>query len=393
MSDPTPEQIVIVKNNVNNMLDLTNFVHSYAIDKINNAYLLQSQPQDDAGQAWADALISGSFWILGDIGFPGANFAAGILSGVFDMYTTNTPPNLQGAFAAIWQRFDATFLQANTDLTAIWTDPVGNWDKTFTGTDGKSYLVSDLVNATVPSKDESAFVASAQAILTKFDYNLWQETLKAGWYQWEGSDDPMLFPEDQSWDPAAWGRSFVQQHPAYYITWAWYDNHSSSCCSESKGWNMREIWLGQNAGAFTDAAAPKNLCDYLFQDDGGGTIVNPAAITTRADVFSNFGLKCKTYWVNSGGGITSGMATEAFEDRPGQTLQELLAKTSRQDLEKQIQVKAAASPAFAYELQRRPKQALLNAIGLKIPDHISVKVMAEKPDEFFVVLPKVGGPK
>lgn len=130
---PTPDQIAIVKTNVNNLIDLTNFVHGYAIDKINNAYDLQSQPQNDTGQAWADALIGGAIWVIGDIGFPGASFAAGILSGVFDMYTTNTPPNLQGAFAAIWQRFDATFLQANTDLTAIWTDPVSNWDKTYKG--------------------------------------------------------------------------------------------------------------------------------------------------------------------------------------------------------------------------------------------------------------------
>jgi len=386
MSSPTPDQIATVKLNVNNLMDLTNFVHQYAIDKINNAYLLQSQPQDDTGQAWADALIGGAIWVLGDFGFPGSNLCAGLLSGVFDMYTTNTPPNLQGAFAAIWQRFDATFLQANTDLSAIYGDPAGHWNDTFKGVDGNSYLVSDLANAQMPGKDEPTFVAAAEGILTKFDYNLWQQTLKAGWYQWEGDTDPMLFSdENQNWDAAGWGRSFVQQHPAYYIKWEWTDNHSSSCCSEEKGWDIWEIWLGQNAGPFTDAAAPKNLCDYLFQDDGGGTIVNPAAITTRADVFSNFGLKCKSYFVNTGGGVADAVP---FQDRPGKSFQELLGTSSRAELEALVQ-KAAEDPAVAYELQRRPRETLFKLIGLKVPDHIGVQVLAEKPDQFYLVLPKV----
>jgi hypothetical protein len=393
MSTPTPEQIATVKVNVNNLMDLTNFVHQYAIDKINNAYLLQSQPQNDAGQAWADALIGGSIWVLGDFGFPGANFCAGILSGVFDMYTTNTPPNLQGAFAAIWQRFDATFLQANTDLSAIYGDPVSHWNDTFTGVDNNPYLVSDLAFASMPGKDEPTFVSAAEGILTAFDYNLWKETLKAGWYQWEGDTDPMLFSdEDQNWDAAGWGRSFVQQHPAYYIKWKWTDNHSSSCCSEEKGWDIWEIWLGQHAGPFTDAAAPQNLCDYLFKDDGGGTVVNPSAITTRADVFSNFGLTCKTYFVNTGGGggpmLSTRRALVDFKHRPGKTFQELLEQEPRPALEAKVQ-KAAEDPQVAYELQKRPRETLFKILGLKIPDHISVNVIAEKPDQFFFVLPKV----
>lgn len=260
------------------------------------------------------------------------------------------------------------------------------------GVDGKDYPVSSLVQATVPSKDESTFVEAAEAILKKFDYNLWKETLKVAWYQWEGSDDPMLFPENQSWDAASWGRSFVNEHPAYYITWSWYDNHSSSCCSESKGWNIDEIWLGQNANIFSDAAAPKNLYDYLFQDDGGGTVVNPAAVATRRDVFTNFGLTKKIFPVNNGVGVVVG-AEKEFVSRPGKTIQELLSTSSRQELERQVQERAAADPAFHYELLRRPKEVLHSVLGLKIPDHISLKVIAEKPNEFFLVLPKVGGPK
>lgn len=309
------------------------------------------------------------------------------------MYTTDTPPNLQGTFADIWQRFDATFLQANTDLTAIYSDPVAHWNDSYNGINGGSYPVSELVNATMPDKDESAFVSGAKSILNTFDYNLWKETLSAAWYQWEGSNDPTLLTESQSYDVAGMARGFCDIHPAYYIKWSWYDNHSSSCCSEEHGYQLSEIWLGQDAGVFTDAAAPQNLCDYLFQDDGGGTIVRPAALTTRADVFSNFGLTQKTYIVDHGRGEE--MTRKDYVDfmhRPGQTFEELLEHDTRANLEAQVQ-KAAADPAVAYELQRRPREALMKLINLKVPDHIRVEVIAEKPDHFFFVLPKVGGPK
>src|SRR5262249_46551346 len=154
------------------------------------------------------------------------------------------------------------------------------------------------------------------------------------------------------------------------------------------GYNVSEIWLGQNAGTFSDAAAPENLCNYLFQDDGGGTIVRPAALTTRADVFSNFGLTQKTFYVNNPPPIGAAMTRRDyvdFKNRPGKTFEELLRQTSRADLEAKVRKAAAADPAVAYELQRRPKQTLLKLIDLKVPDHITVDVLAEKPDHFYFV--------
>jgi hypothetical protein len=65
---------------------------------------------------------------------------------------------------------------------------------------------------------------------------------------------------------------------------------------------------------------------------------------------------------------------------------------SRADLEAQVRKAAVADPAVAYELQRRPKETLLKLINLKVPDHILVEVIAEKPDRFYFVLPKVGEP-
>lgn len=88
---------------------------------------------------------------------------------------------------------------------------------------------------------------------------------------------------------------------------------------------------------------------------------------------------------DTGGGVADAVP---FQDRPGKSFQELLGTSSRAELEALVQ-KAAEDPAVAYELQRRPRETLFKLIGLKVPDHIGVQVLAEKPDQFYLVLPKV----
>lgn len=390
MGTPTPEEIAAVQKNIDNLIDLTNFIHDYAQDKINNAYLLQSQdPDQDPGQAWIDIILGGSIWVLGDFGFPGANFAAGILSGIFTYYTTQTPPSLKGTFAGVWQRFDATFIQANLDLTAIHDDVAGHWNDTYKAVDGNDYTVSSLASAQVPAKDNNEFVQMAQKALTAFDVDLWKSTLGVKWNIWITSQDPTLFPEQQSWDWRGWSKGFVDVHPAYRVVAQWYDSHGKNCCSETKGWNIWEYWLGANANPFSDAAAPESLCDYLFQDDGGGNIVRPGSLATRADVFTNWGLPNKTLYIAN----YTPPVLASTDNRPGKTIQEFLEDHSRQDLEARVQKKAAEDPEFYYELVRRPRETLYKFLGLKIPDIVNITVHPERHDQFHLVLPKIGGPR
>ena len=395
MSDPpAPADIATVQTNLTNLWQVTNYVHGYAIDRINTCYQLQTQPQTDTGQAWASALVQGALWGIADLPIPGINLAVGLLSGVVQQLLTDPPSNYPATFADIWERFDATFLNAETtiaDLNSNLSDPdptvvQAAWDTVFMGSDGTSYMVSDLLGTTVPAAATADFMTLATGMLTGFTYSLWKETLKVGWVIYILPNEPILLDQPQSWDPAPSTNTFVTAHPAYYATYEWYDNPSKSCCTGGgTGYNMMERWIGQNASGVTDGAAPDNLCSALIQDDGAGTVINPGAITTRADVFTNFGLTTVIYDPTIRSVVT-------MESPPGMSIQELLQTSTRQELEARVH-KAALDPLFRAELQRRPKQALYSLLGLVVPAHISVQVLEEKPYEFFVVLPKVGGPQ
>jgi len=390
MSGPTPEQIAAVQANVNNLIDLTNFVHDYAQDKINNAYLLQSQdPSRDPGQAWIDIILGGSIWIIGDIPIPGAGAVAGILSGIFNYYTTNTPPSLKGTFAGVWQRFDATFIQANMDLTGIHDDVAGNWGKTYKGMDGKDYPVSSLASAQVSSKDNQAFVDMANDVLKAFDLGLWKETLGAKWNIWITSQDPTLFPEQHSWDLKGWSKGFVDAHPAYRVVGKWYDS-GGSCCVRQRGWNIWEYWLGANANMFSDQAAPKSLCDYLFKDNGGGNVVRPDALTTREDVFTNWKLSHKTLYLPSPPPPVEAEVKALPEG--ARDIRTLLSDRPREEWERELRKAAAGSPELYYELQRRPRETVRKLLGLEIPEGITLQVLRERHNAFYLVLPSVGVP-
>jgi len=391
---PAPADIATVQANLTNLWQVTNYVHGYAIDRINTCYQLQTQPQTDAGQAWASALVQGAMWGIADLPIPGINLGVGLLSGVVQQLLTDPPSNYPATFAEVWERFDATFLNAETtlaDLNSNLSDPDPTvvqtaWDTVFTGSDGTSYTVSGLLGATVPAEATADFMTLATGMLTGFTYSLWKETLKVGWVIYILPNEPILLDQPQSWDPAPSTNTFVTAHPAYYATYEWYDNPSKSCCTGGgTGYNMMERWIGQNASGVTDGAAPDNLCSALIQDDGAGTVINPGAITTRADVFTNFGLTTVIYDPTIRSVVT-------MESPPGMSIQELLQTSTRQELEARVH-KAALDPLFRAELQRRPKQALYSLLGLVVPAHISVQVLEEKPYEFFVVLPKVGGPQ
>jgi len=395
MSDPpAPADIATVQTNLTNLWQVTNYVHGYAIDRINTCYQLQTQPQTDTGQAWASALVQGALWGIADLPIPGINLAVGLLSGVVQQLLTDPPSNYPATFADIWERFDATFLNAETtiaDLNSNLSDPdptvvQAAWDTVFMGSDGTSYMVSDLLGTTVPAAATADFMTLATGMLTGFTYSLWKETLKVGWFLYYLPNEPLLLDQPQSWDPAPSTNTFVTAHPAYYATYEWYDNPTKSCCTGGgTGYDMWEYWIGQNATGFTDGAAPDNLCSYLIQDDGAGTILNPGAITTRADVFTNFGLTPVEYNFPIRSVVMPDNGT-------GQSIQELLQTSTRQELEARVH-EAALDPVFRAELLRRPKQALYNLLGLVVPDHISIQVLEEKPDEFFVILPKIGGPE
>jgi hypothetical protein len=59
----------------------------------------------------------------------------------------------------------------------------------------------------------------------------------------------------------------------------------------------------------------------------------------------------------------------------------------REEVEQKIIEKASKDGQFKSNLINNPKKILNQEFGLELPDNISLEVLEEKPDKFYLVLP------
>jgi hypothetical protein len=287
---PTSEQIAQVQSNVNNSMDFINHLHDYLQDVINEVYdKLSEDAEYDPGQKLVAEIMDATFWSIGSIGFPGSSVAAAWLGTFFGAYSGDSPPaSLAGSFGDVWARFDRTFLQANDDLSVIHANPSAYWDHSYTDpTTGKTVHVSDLGDGTtqIPAKDSPLFQKMTDACVKAFKPALTKQTIGKRWRVL--ADPGGVF--EKGWngmDVSDFGISFVDKHPAYFITW-----HSDKGAFGKKGQVILENFLSHKKNYYDGGEASDDMCDWLFQDDGFGTETNPNGVAQRADVFCHWGLK------------------------------------------------------------------------------------------------------
>ncbi|GGH12568.1 NHLP leader peptide family RiPP precursor [Paenibacillus segetis] len=61
--------------------------------------------------------------------------------------------------------------------------------------------------------------------------------------------------------------------------------------------------------------------------------------------------------------------------------------TSGASLQSQVIQRAWQDPSFKAKLLTNPKAAIQEALGVILPDHITIKAVEENSDEFYLVLP------
>ena len=62
---------------------------------------------------------------------------------------------------------------------------------------------------------------------------------------------------------------------------------------------------------------------------------------------------------------------------------------TRRDVELQLIKRAWSDPAFAQQLQEDPRQAVEAALGVQIPEGITIQVVQETPTTLYLVVPPV----
>ena len=294
MSEPTDGQILIVKNNLKNLIDLNTQLYSNGNTKILNAYLLLSLTDNkDLGLEiglnilkGAYIALGGEFDITGDIV---AKFACGLLS----RYSNDTPVSLTQEFDSILLRFQATSEQLTSDFEIYYDDPKTYWNDTFTGsvtnafgTQSVSCVFSDLATIQVPAITDSLFMDYLLACQYALDQEVWYILLGnfviTKYYP--SSDYPCSeYSEEKMEQNAAY---FYGKNKSYWNLWQYVHqtNRKGEDTSYYEEWQNN---IGTGASAFTDGHLNDAACDYLFIDSYDNVIINSNGLFHRNFVFNN----------------------------------------------------------------------------------------------------------
>ncbi len=388
MPGPTPAQIKTVQQNLSNMIDFNDHVHSFGQDRINNAFfLLTEKDSTDPGLAVGLILVESAFRGIGAIAGPIGTFVSSFAAGMVNFWANQTPPSLNGTFSSYLTRFSKTSQQVDTQLAEYHQDPAKHWDTSFTY-QGKKTTLADLASGDFPAKTDPAFQKAATAAVFALDQDLWTTVMKAKLVvtRWELSSGPTIFPGKKSDPPVAWAQSFYAKNPAYRETWSW---HDSSGCGDTTGWLMEEYNLGTGAGVFTDGSIAADACHYLFQDSTPGKIINKDGLFTREKVFTGLGIRHTTHIVPVGGGFAQEKLSMGYlrAMRESRTLGALIEREGREAVERRVVERAHADPVFAHDLARRPRATLEGFLDIKIPEAVALSIVVENPRTFGLVIP------
>jgi len=409
---PTPEQIKQLQQNCYNIQEWLDHVHGFCQDIINEAYFKLSQDgKTDPTQKWVSGIMDVAMAVLADIDFPGAAITGYAIQGLVGSFSSDTPESLNKAFGDVWGRFSATFQTMQDSFGDYATNPEENWDKTINDPfTGKTFTVSDLGRGDVffPSRNPQVvdqrfynpakYDEASDKTVAAFKYNLVKNVIGKKWNIlhspkndfWDGwsDDDARKFAKDQT-----------NSNRDIIVLW-WPDQDGSCAGCPNNGMSVTEPRLGvgdwySSWDYYHGESASKDMCDWLMQDDGYGTILNPDAITTRHDVFYNWPMEGNlTDHPEGRTGVSKDLPPVTEESRErARDWHNLFSNVSRSELEAGLVQKTIDDPSFKANLVRNPKEAIENYLGLKIPEEVKLEVILEKPGDYKLVLPYVGRPK
>jgi hypothetical protein len=277
---PAAQAIAKIQTQVNNMISLTDHYHDYLQDNVLELYSLMQVEATDTGQVLATNLIRLSFKAVGAAPFPGAGAVSGVMGGIFDWVVSDHSGDLNVTFANVWARLSKNFLYLRTQLSNIHSAVNEYWSDQYTNPfSGEVVKVADLFESNMPA-DGKAFNDLLLQVLHAGKYSLWQQVLPTKWHKVSLINPPVM-PFNSKADVDAFIESYVNKNENYYLV----------AYQQGGKWYTNEWWLGYGPFPIGHHEAPAQLCETLFTDDGLGNVVRTDAITTRADVFTNWDLQ------------------------------------------------------------------------------------------------------
>jgi len=305
MSNPTPDQIALVRNNINNIITFNKDLLNQANIKLISAYAKLSEPkQNDLGLQIGINILGSAFKAIGAVFGPPGVFISNFLSGLVSQYATDTPPSLNEAFSSLLLRLQATFIQLNDDLAIDYQDPVKNWDKTFGGSFNTPFekvtvsgKISDLANCQFPLQTDPAYYTLLDACILELDKSIWATLLGNFVITHYIESNPTAWSDPC--DTNALDNSFLRVNRSYYHVWTTTDN-TDKHGNHFNTYYREEYNIGTGAGLFSDGALNDDACNYLFQNYSSD-LLDPPGLFLRSDVFTKLNIPKADQYINDGG--------------------------------------------------------------------------------------------
>jgi hypothetical protein len=291
---PTPEQLTQVQTNATNIINLSNHLHDFLQDAVNEVYGELSADQGvDSGYEFLCTVLETVFAVAELVEFPGAAFAGAFLPLLFSASSPKGPDEIRSELgfkeAATWARLGQTFLNVDLELAEIHDDPAGHWDKTFTSpVTGKETPVSSLGDPGVkmPAFDEVPFQRLTDAVIAQFRLDLTKSLLPSLYYSYYSN-------YYSNWQYGT-AEDFFKSASDYIANWPPYFFKYRPVIVRKGGTNYNAIQYYNFSlvrEGSTTSTASNEMCKWLFEDDGYGHPSGYKGFAGRAAVFFSWGLR------------------------------------------------------------------------------------------------------
>ena len=386
---PTTDQIEKVKRNLENLQAFNDYLYNFGHGYIGNCYLLLSETDNDRGglsicvdmmQTAFETVVSETF---GPVGYVGAT----VLCGVLDQWGSCPPPDMNGTFASLDQRFQAASVDVDNQLAIYHGDPAAYWN-TELSYNGNSCTVGDLATISFPKEDDPEFFVLMNPCLLALDQYVWKYVLTGGSFvinEWLPSTDMST-----SFDFVSWQDSFYGAHPSYWATCVWHQDSGS--CGDESCYYLTQYNLATGHGMFSDGHISDDACNYLFADRAPGHSYSTCTkgLFARDDVFTNWGLKVVQVIVynstNSDPDKELSRYLEAKKEGK-KVISDLNSEIGVDGIKQMILDAVKEDPSLRASLTTFPKETMESILGVVVPEFMAFNFAFESPRKFGLVIP------
>lgn len=352
--DPNVQKVYLQLSRLSNFIESSQFRSELEYGNISQNIGVAADAPIKTSLDYLVSLLKFAFEKIADVEFPyfgtlGGKVVSYLLCGLVDKWTDkqNKPDTLQDTYNVVWEGVKAVFDTTKLQIDK-WHDNIGEFWFTEYSYNSNNISISQLADIDwLPLKTETLFDEACIFVGNKSRYMMTMKMMPSKWkIKYIDSDNVWdqfytRWNDNYSWDGPHWqndrstpnGTTGWQKYFGYWMgplehyffyyeggQPAWPDrpakpytifrgpvnpvtDFKSSYNTDSYehnwfsddvkwvGWRFDRYELQDNNGG----TAPDSLTTFLFRDDCRGNETNDRGLTTRTDVFENWGLVSKSY--------------------------------------------------------------------------------------------------